>query len=478
MSFTLGYENAILTNSTVTARNENDSYPVSNMTRGKLFPAYRSEDKALSLNGSDEYATHVDNADFDIASNLTIEFSVYFTAFTTGRFIVNKVDGTTGYGIQTLISAGNKIRAFIGSTANYSLCDFIFSTATWYLVKMEYNAVGQTVTWHIDRTLETAVVTGAIPASIPTNALDIFIASAQSGASPNNIDIGFMTISPTTSSGDKSLDPTGSAASWEMNQGLVGGLIPDGSGNGNDLTVVNIDSTNFIDYTFQQWITFTAISGTVFGDIFIIDRHHNLSTGAEVSLWSGDKYVGPTFEEDNVTVTAGEPIVLDGFSAGETEFWLEIDDPSNTDGYISIPLSFFGDFTVFNPTPAVDVSMTFDTQLSDTARSDQVRMQTRETEAGARTGMQTSVDEIWEFSGTVIPGTDAQGSGQDIFFQAILETIIKAGKRGVVPIVCRDDDTGTWRNVYITQDRNNNLAGSNTYFEYPDLRIVEVGGGI
>jgi hypothetical protein len=132
------------------------------------------------------------------------------------------------------------------------------------------------------------------------------------------------------------LNPSACQGYWKFN-----GNLEDSSGNGNTLTGNNLDDSNYVDCTAFQWLWFTFAESQQPG-MCVIDRRHNLSTGATVKLLYGNLY-NNYYVADSQTVTAGQAVVLEySGGSGYSGWWLEIHDPDNSSGYIEIPHIYLG----------------------------------------------------------------------------------------------------------------------------------------
>lgn len=469
MSISLGSDNKFF-GATITAREEDSSYPASNLGRGKLFPAHRTADRAMVFAGS---------TGIFIADNvsLTIIEGIFEVILTTGSDVSTTQALATKWGasgqrsfLLQIVGSQFQLRLSAdGSTIATYTADPTIAINTAYKISFTYTEITAVVTASINN-VSVSVTAGGTPLSPSDTIFDstanFSIGQGSTGAgSELTADISSVAVNSNPLGVLTWIDPDGVATKgyWKLQDGLT-----DSSGNGNDLALSGgSPAASFIDYTGWQWIQIvnTATSAPT---TLIIDRRHNLQTGATVDVWRASTTGAGRTLRGSAVVVAGEAVVITGITGGATiAHVIEINDPGNTDGYIEIPLTYLGTVT----------SLSHGAQLSDAQWSNQVRMQTRETEAGARSGIQVSGDEQYILQATYVPRTDALCADMDLTDQTTLETAIQAGKGGVVPIVFLDE-AGVWRNVYIRQENINSLGGSATLFEYPSLELAEVGGGI
>lgn len=333
-------------NTTITARAEDSTYPADNLNRRDLRP-YRSAGKCLDLDGSSEEA-HMgsDHADFDITGDLTIEAVVCpATADTSSSYdyIVSKYVASAGNRSYGLTQYDDQFRLLLSDDgSNVCICqptDFTLSASTHYRVKPIYDASDQAVTWRINGTAYgNTVVSGSIPASLHNSGTVIYIGADGAGANFWAGKIASAGIDNAEHDNGGWLDPSGCVAYWEFNDDLT-----DSSPNSHTLTGVGISDTDYENCTAYQWIGLT-LNSTQNPTLLVLDRRHNLTSSATVRLLRDDWF--STFDSvSNITsVTAGQPVVSRISSTTETAWWLEIHDPSNSDGYIEIPHVYLGTY--------------------------------------------------------------------------------------------------------------------------------------
>ncbi len=462
--------------STLTARTEATAYPASNLTLRKLQPAYRSFDRAVTLDGSTEYATST-STDFDFTGAFAVD-TVFEVVATTGsdQTICSKYNTTGPDGSFSLIVKNDlRIKLLLNGTTNQATITLTGTplTATqWYHLKVVYLA-SQDVTFYLDGVLVAScdnatqtgcTLVGTIDASLDTTTDPFRVGTTGAGAGVSrfgNVNIAFLSmVAGANRDQNTYLDfTTTQDSSLICYYNFDADDLTDISGNGNDLTGVNIGAADFGDNTAWQWFKFKQVSS--YQPTFVhIDRHHNLQTGATIRLW-GRSPTGTNDAEllDTDTATAGEAYtIIISTPTARDQFWLEIDNQDNPDGYISIPFVFIGTLT--------DLDHSW---INDARWSNQANILTRETDGGARFGIQTTIGELWRLSALFEP--------VDTSDQTTIESAIQFGKRGTVPVVLKDDE-GIYRTVYILQELIGYVQDSVTFTNYPQLTFEEIGGGI
>ncbi len=343
----IGSNNFVTEIGTVTARTEADDpaglvtmFDASNLQRTRLLPQYRTDDLAVDLDGADDYAWVADHADFDITSDLTIECLVIPDAVAGTQVLLDKIVGATGYQLSL---EGDELRMSINGVANREEttgANLVVDTP--YRCKGAYEAAAQTITLRVDGVLEPSATAGVIPAAITANAARVTIGADSANANKLNGEIGFIGLAPANYNHGGYVNPVSCVGYWDMDAGLVGGVIPDGSLFSHDLTVVSIDSSNFDFITTHAWVGF-ALSATSVPTALVIDRRHNLTSSATVRLLKGN-WFGTYNVVDTVTVVAGEAIVLRDTTwvATDTQWWIEVHDPTNGGDFISLPYIWLG----------------------------------------------------------------------------------------------------------------------------------------
>ncbi len=361
----IGSDNFITEIGTVTARTEADDpagivtlFDATNLQKTRLLPQYRTDDQALELDGTNDYAWVADHADFDITGDLTIECLFNPDDLLGAQAFLDKLGANDGYRLQL---TGDELRLFIRGATN---CDVVTTTAnlsadTWYRAKAVYDASAEEISFFLDG-IEIARATdgvqtnctlvGNIPAAIGANAIRVTIGADAGGGTLFDGEIGFIGIDNAEHDNGGYLDPSGCAGYWPMDTALVGGEIEDVSGNDHNLTAISITSANFDFITTHAWVGAT-LSTTSVPTALVIDRRHNLTSSATVALFKGD-WFSTYVLVDTATVVAGEAIVLrdSAWVATDTQWWIEVHDPTNGADFISLPYVWLGRHHEFGDT--------------------------------------------------------------------------------------------------------------------------------
>jgi hypothetical protein len=337
------YQN-LLPSATITARTESSVYPATNLTKHRLWPGWRSGDQCLILNGTDEYAYVADHADFDITGDFTIEALIYPQSVTGLQLILNKSQAnTSGWSLNL---DGSEVEVYALSAADGGVVKTSganLAINNWYRIKAVYDASVPEITFYVNGTLVSSSVTVAPGTSIDTNAIRVTVGASSAGTSRFTGKIAYVGIEATEYDHGGYLDPSSCAGYWDM-AGLNGSSkIADVSGNSHDLTVSGIaDPDNFTTCTAYQWVRFTLPS-TQNPTYCFFDRRHNITDELTITLHRQSPFAAYTAGGAATdTVTADAPIIFDISSITETDWWIEIHDPDNTDGYIEIPYIYLG----------------------------------------------------------------------------------------------------------------------------------------
>lgn len=461
----ISYENSIF-DATLTAMTENAFHPVANLNTKALYPAYRSADRALNLNGTDEYMTSA-SADFAYTTKFALEWSGKLSsAATSDEHLVYRFGGGNGYIVT--FENGNKIAVFLDTAA-------ILETDTLpnddQIIKVYYNGGVATPVLSIwvddvevvkaegaSITSGSGTLTGTIPATITNSGTTLYVAANDSGLETWGGTIGHVALTNQIGVSDNSrarLDPSMTDGYWTFDEDD----LTDSSGNGNDLTGVGIDSTNYVDYTSFQWVWASYLAIQTF-DYLVIDRRHNLTSNANIIVHSLNPYNNATVILATSAVVAGEAITID-LTAAIANIWIEFNDSDNPDGYLEIPY--------IHLTPSkIDLNRSW---LNDGDYSDQNNVTIRVTDGGSRVGQVKTESPLWRHTGTYRPlNTSDQ---QDML------AAIKATDRGIIPIALGDDnDPQVIRIIYLISDNYNYVNQSTAFFEFKNLRFEEIGGGI
>jgi hypothetical protein len=307
-----------------------------------LFPGYRSGgDKALSLNGIDEYA-HSSDADFGFTTQFAIEtYIVNENEFVSSHHTyASKSDyGTLGYIFRRLSSgvlslwlegaridsdplpsvADAKVKAiYIGSQQLASI---------WLndveIVRAEAGSI----------TVGSGSLIGTIPTSINAASQKFALGAAYNGSASFDGTMGHLAIKDSNVTNDNSsIDAEDSAAYWDFeNEDLQ-----DSSGNDHSLTGVGIDSSNYVgQYTNPVSLQIGGLSNTDKKYLYI-DRRHNLSTGSTVEIFLTDPLLGENADYSRA-VTADTAIIFDDLNFTESQVWIQFTDSSKVAEDFIIP---------------------------------------------------------------------------------------------------------------------------------------------
>jgi len=350
----IGRDNLLVDSATLSARtDEGGDYALSNLQYHQLEPPFRTAGKAVELDGTNDYLYVPHHADFDITGDLTLEVLMKTDGIGTTTHLINKYDATDGY---VLIKQLDEIRVYIynsgTTTCNIGTTSVNLVAGTWYRIKAVYDASAQEISIYVNGT-EVArannstqtgcVLTGTIPAAIGTNTTRVTIGGSAAGAGLFNGEIALAAIANAEADNGGWLNITSCVAYWNFDNSDG----TDSSGNGHDLTEVSLSSADYNNCTAYQWIGF-HFSSAQNPTLLFIDRRHNLSSSATMRLFRGAWYWSST-DNSVVTppVTAGQPVVSRFSSTATTDWWLEIHDPDNPDGYIELPFIYLGQSQAF-----------------------------------------------------------------------------------------------------------------------------------
>lgn len=353
-----GFNNLLTQSSTtISARTESSNYPVTNLGKHRLWPGYRSADKSLHLNGTDEFAYIVSGSetDFRITGDLTLETVIKLDSSGAGtvRRIIDKADASSGYSM--LIGTLEEVAIYVNgltpgaSTAKITVSETLTAN-TYYRIKAIYDASAQEVSVYFDGTLQACVnnstqtggtLTGTIPSAMSSNTVRLTIGASSGNSQLFYGSISFATINNTENDHGGYVNPDASATMGYWN--FDSSDLTNSSGNENTLTGAGITAGNYQNCAAFQWVRATfspSISGATY---LFIDRRHNLSSYATIRLLTGSVF-SLYHSITSASVTAGEPVVL-SFTIGINGYaWLEIRDPGSP-GYIELPYVYLGDST-------------------------------------------------------------------------------------------------------------------------------------
>ena len=323
---------------TITSRTEATTYEATNLIRHELWPGWRSQDIAVTLDGANDYGTHDDEASFDLTGDITIEALINPDGVAGTQYLLHKISATDGYafgldGDEVFLQIDNS-----GDSDGTETTDAAnLSAGTWYRVKATYDASAGEITIHIDGALEASSTTGTVPNAIGANAVRVTVGADAAGANRFAGPMSYIGIEDAEKDQGGYLEADNCVAYWnfEDSDGT------DSSGNGKTLTLVSLDSSDFSAVAAYDWCMFVFSTQLNPTELFI-PRNHNLTSSAVLNLYRLD--VHDAFHlVDNVTVVAGEPIRLTIADSASFRWWIEIHDPTNTDSFIEIPYVLLGD---------------------------------------------------------------------------------------------------------------------------------------
>lgn len=424
------YDNRWIEDGTITARTEADSYEATNLTEHNLFPGWRSCDRALALNGTNEYAYVADHADFDITGDFTAEALVKLKDISGVKYIIHKWSSNLGY-IFFIIGGELFLQLDTGSATS---TDANLVAGVWYRLKAVYDASASTVTMYKDG-VALSVTPTSVPSSITANAIRLTVGTNNTAASGFfGGEISYAGIDNAEHDHGGYLDPSLCAGYWGFSDDLT-----DSSGNSHTLTGSGINSGNYSSMTAYEWVQ-CELGTTTDPTKIVIPRNHNLTSSAVVKLLKGDVYSGYSVAA-TLTVAADTAIVADISSSTDTKWVLEINDPTNSDAYVAIPYISLGseDMTLVN-TAVNNANFTFAYTYAPRHAniSNKNQLGNRRTYNIAKT--------IQTFSGEIRPivGNLATTSGSMYQMRQLLEQSMQ-GK----PVVwCFDDGSSTYESAY------------------------------
>ena len=303
---------------------ESEIYPAQNLDSWRLEKRARIlSPRALSLNGTDEYAYRADSAILTPGNKLTVQARVnsalpegyhsilgqygsikswYFHQYDTGIKLALSQDGTNH----------NTVSCFPGGTG---------------LIKYAYDGAAGTIRawWNMS---EVTVNHGDMPSSLANSANNLTLGASYTGDlffyDGQLRDVAFK-FEADDHGGP--LDPLDCIAYYPLHEDLN-----DISGNDLHLTGVGIAGSNYVSDT-APVVLFVTFPDTVDFDFLMLDRRHNMQTGSTVKLLGYDGALLASAE-----VTAGQAVAVyfeEPITANQVI--LELDDTSNPDGYIEIP---------------------------------------------------------------------------------------------------------------------------------------------
>jgi len=352
---TISYCNFLAeTGVTVTARTQNSTYPASNILKPNVTHLYRSNSKCVSLDGATEYFWIADDAWNSYTGDFCFEFLLSpSTVDTSGanKYIINKW-GAAGQKAYAVMQHDASIWVILSSdgTTETALVRFsnVLSAGTLDRFKLCYTAAGANIVLYkngiesgrvINTTASgTAAITGAVPTSLHDGTTRLTIGADAAGANLVACRIDFTGFDNAPNDNGGYLWPTTCDAYYNFDNSDGS----DSSGNARNLTAVALDSSDYFNCTVHMWIGFT-LPATQNPTLLFLDRRHNLTSTATVKLFR-TSWLSSYNLVASASVTAGQAVVSRFSTTTSSVWWLEINDPNNTDGYIEIPHVWLGEW--------------------------------------------------------------------------------------------------------------------------------------
>ena len=335
---------------------------------------------SLDLNGTDEYATHADNADFDITGDLTTEIIVTPDTVSGNQTLIGKGAGTGANNSYFLRLTNDEID-FRGSGDGSTLWSLTTTAAnlvagTPYIIKAAYDASAFEVSFFVNGaeiargnngTQTNCTLGGTVTNSLFSGTGLLSVGATQTGVNLFDGEIAFVGIKAAEEDNGAYLVPSTTAGYWNWDAGD----LTDSSGNNHTLTGVGLAAGNFVDdIASGDFVDSTAyhflgleFTGNQNPTAAIVAAQHNLTGSATIKLWRGDWHSTTTDPTLVATLTAAaDTVIIDRAVSGSNDtFWfLEIHDPDNPDGFLALPYVYLGSvdtFTVdFIMTPAPTLS--------------------------------------------------------------------------------------------------------------------------
>lgn len=149
--------------------------------------------RALTLNGTTQYASTTDQVPHSLTSDMTASAWINATSVSSGeRDIIAKWD-SGGVESYKLAQNADKVRFYIDSSSNYAeTTSSVLTTSTWYHVVGVYNASAQTAKIYINGVEVPVTITGTIPSSIADDASKFHLGAEQSDATATNFFSGMI----------------------------------------------------------------------------------------------------------------------------------------------------------------------------------------------------------------------------------------------------------------------------------------------
>jgi len=354
---TISYCNFLAeTGVTATARTQNSTYPASNILRPNVTHLYRSDSKCVVLDGATKYFWIADAAWNSYIGDFHFGWLCKPATIDTGAAIAPIIDkwGAAGQRAYRVSQADTDIRVVLSSNKTDTAAEVtftgVFTAATWKRFDLDYDASAAQLALYINGVESgratanagtgTATVTyGSVPNSIGDGTTRLTIGADSSVAYLWGGSLALMTFRGVEKDNGGWSDATVCDAYYNFDSSNAN----DSSGNNRHLTAVSLDSGDYSNCTAYQWIGI-IMSSALRPTQLMIDRRHNLSTGATVRVLNGSWFSSYSSKGYTASVTAGNPVVLTLTTGGSAYQWLEINDPNNSDGYIEIPHVWLGEW--------------------------------------------------------------------------------------------------------------------------------------
>ena len=350
-----GYENYLM-GSTVTARTASTVYPATNLGLYTMH-RWRSASKCVVLDGVEDYFWIADAAWNSYTGDFHFEWlckPATIDTSSTEDLIIDKwgVAGQRAFSVRQvnddllilLSSNGTDTAALIAFAAVFAV--------QWDRFDLDYDASAAELALYVNGvesgrataasgTGTATVISGSVPTSLHGSNTRLTIGSNYDGSL--NFwagSLGFVALDNAENDDGGYLYPTTCDAYYNFDSSSGA----DSSGNGRTLTAVSLSSGDYTNCTAYMFIMFT-LPATQNPTFLFLDRRHNLTSTATVRLLRGDR--GAAYDSVSYisSITAGQPVVSRFSSTTTNKWWLEINDPDNSDGYLEIPYVYLGSYT-------------------------------------------------------------------------------------------------------------------------------------
>jgi len=347
---TISYHNFLNeTGVVVTARTQNSTYPASNILKPNVTHLYRSNSKCVVLDGATKYFWIADAAWNSYTGDFCFEFWFRPNAHDVSGRVIDKW-GAAGQRAYCVLQVNDDLRVLFSSNGTDTAATVTFNDVLYGgrydHFKLCYTAAGANIGLYkngiesgrvINTTPSgTASITGAVPTSLRDGTTALAIGADNAGASPLAGKLGFVGLDNAPNDNGGYLQPSLCDAYYDFDNSDGS----DSSGNGRTLTAVSLSSGDYVNNAAYQWIGF-LLPATQNPTFLFLDRRHNLTSTATVKLLRSGWY-GSYNLIASESVTAGKPVAARFSTTANQYWWLEINDPANTDGYIEIPHVWLG----------------------------------------------------------------------------------------------------------------------------------------